>query len=62
MTIEASNLSTHPAEIARKSWTAPAIHVLDLHAAQGATAGPLCDKHGSLSGTLGNDRCNTATK
>ncbi len=43
----------------KQSWTAPVIQMLSIHAAEGANAGPLCDKHGSLSAQTGNDRCTT---
>ena len=33
----------------KKSWSAPAIQIIQLNVAEGAQAGPLCDKHGSLS-------------
>jgi hypothetical protein len=62
MTIEANVLPSNPAGIAKKFWTTPMMHVLDINAAQGADIGPLCDKHGSLSSTNGNDRCDPATK
>jgi hypothetical protein len=62
MTIEANVLSRNLAGIAKKPWIAPRIHVLDMNAAEGSTAGPLCDKHGSLSATMGNDNCDPSTK
>jgi hypothetical protein len=62
MTIEANVLPRDLAYIAKKLWIAPQIHVLDMNAAEGAAVGPLCDKHGSLSSTSGNDRCDPATK
>jgi hypothetical protein len=62
MTIEANVLPRNLAGIAKKIWTTPQIHVLDINAAAGATAGPLCDKHGSLSATMGNDHCDPSTK
>lgn len=34
----------------KPKWTTPAIQVLDINKAQGHHPGPLCDKHGSLSG------------
>jgi hypothetical protein len=46
----------------KKIWISPAIQVLDINQALGATAGPLCDKHGSLSATQGNDSCTTNPK
>jgi hypothetical protein len=57
MTIEATVLPEDVAGIAKKVWSAPRIQILDINAAEGASAGPLCDKHGSLSATEGNDRC-----
>jgi hypothetical protein len=62
MTIEATVLPYDLAGIAKKVWTPPQIHVLDINEAEGADSGPFCDKHGSLSATPGNDRCNAATK
>jgi hypothetical protein len=62
MMIEANVLSRNLAGNAKKPWIAPRIHVLDMNAAEGAVAGPLCDKHGSLSATSGNDFCDPSTK
>ena len=62
MTIEANVLSRNLAGTAKKLWMAPRIHVLDMNAAEGAAAGPLCDKYGSLSGSVGNDKCDPSTK
>ncbi len=62
MTIEATALPNNRTGIAKKVWTTPHIQVLDINAAEGATAGPLCDKQGSLSATGGNDRCDPSTK
>src|SRR5579871_5944728 len=33
----------------KKTWSTPTLIVLSIRSAQGSTAGPLCDKHGSLS-------------
>jgi hypothetical protein len=62
MTIEANVLPRNLAGIAKKVWTTPQIHVLDINAAAGSETGPLCDKHGSLSATSHNDRCDPITK
>jgi hypothetical protein len=62
MTIEANVLSSNLAGIAKKPWVAPRIHVLDMNAAAGASVGPLCDKYGSLSASMGNDHCDPSTK
>jgi hypothetical protein len=62
MTIESTVLPYDLAGIAKKVWTAPQIHVLDINEAEGANTGPMCDKHGSLSATSGNDRCDPSTK
>lgn len=37
------------AEPGKELWTTPKIQIVELSQAQGAQAGPLCDKHGSLS-------------
>jgi len=57
MTIEQNVLPKDVDRIVKKPWNAPRIQILDINAAEGATAGPLCDKHGSLSASTGNDRC-----
>jgi hypothetical protein len=62
MTIEATLLPQNLAGIAKRIWITPQIHALNINAAAGATPGPLCDKHGSLSATEGNDHCDVATK
>jgi hypothetical protein len=62
MTIKATVLPRTQAGIAKKVWIAPQIQALDLHSAEGAQPGPLCDKFGSLSAGIGNDRCDPATK
>jgi len=62
MTIEATALPYSKAGIAKKFWTTPNIHILEINTAEGATAGPLCDKFGSLSAGHGTDRCDPATK
>ena len=33
----------------KPSWSRPAMEIIRLNAAAGSKAGPLCDKHGSLS-------------
>lgn len=33
----------------KKIWTSPAIRTVEMKAAQGLSAGPKCDKYGSLS-------------
>lgn len=46
------NVSSTPqanAPTPKPVWTSPAITIIPLRAAAGAVAGPLCDKHGSLS-------------
>jgi hypothetical protein len=40
---------TEPTPSNRKTWTSPAIRVVELKAAQGLSAGSKCDKYGSLS-------------
>ena len=62
MTIEATVLPEDLAGIAKKVWSAPRIQILDINAAEGAAAGPLCDKFGSLSATSSHDYCDAATK
>ena len=62
MMIEKNVLSRSLAGTAKKPWIAPRIHVLDMNAAEGAAAGPLCDKHGSLSAGTGMDHCDPSTK
>lgn len=62
MTIEATVLPQNLAGIAKKVWIAPHIQALNLNEAEGAVSGPLCDKHGSLSATQGNDHCDVSTK
>jgi hypothetical protein len=57
MTTETHALPYKRAGIAKQVWIAPRIHVLSINAAEGAMAGPKCDKHGSLSATNGNDKC-----
>ena len=57
MTIEANVLPNMRAGTAKKVWVTPCIQVLNINAAEGSQIGPLCDKHGSLSATTGNDRC-----
>jgi hypothetical protein len=47
---------------AKRAWTAPRIHILTIDSAEGATIGPKCDKHGSLSATAGNDKCTSSEK
>lgn len=43
--------------IGKVGWTAPKLVVVELKSAAGARLGAHCDKFGSLSATLGNDRC-----
>ena len=62
MTMETKVLPYKRAGIAKQAWTAPRIHILTINAAEGAQVGPKCDKHGSLSATAGNDKCDPATK
>jgi hypothetical protein len=62
MMTEANVLPYKRAGIARQVWTAPRIQILDIRGAEGANTGPLCDKHGSLSATTGNDRCTSSEK
>jgi hypothetical protein len=33
----------------KKAWTEPKLEVLHINVAEGANAGPKCDKHGSVS-------------
>jgi hypothetical protein len=51
-----------PSELVKQRWTAPAIAMLSIYAAEGANAGPRCDKHGSLSAQTGNDSCSPSMK
>jgi len=62
MTIEASSPRSTQSRFAKKVWTSPYIQVLNINAAEGSVAGPLCDKFGSLSATSGHDRCDPSTK
>ncbi len=62
MTVEPTSLPTQQAGPTKMFWAAPTVQILDLYRAEGATAGPLCDKHGSLSATAGNDSCTGPTK
>jgi len=38
-----------PAQSNKKTWTSPAIRTVEMKSAQGSSAGPKCDKLGSLS-------------
>lgn len=48
--MEKHTSNTYKASSATRSvWTRPTITIIRLNEATGAVAGPLCDKHGSLS-------------
>jgi hypothetical protein len=60
--IETTSPPSTDSQFAKKVWISPYIHMLDINAAEGAAAGPLCDKFGSLSATSSHDYCDAATK
>jgi hypothetical protein len=62
MTIDTTSFSRMETQVAKKVWLSPQIQILNINSAEGAEAGPLCDKFGSLSATHGHDKCDPSTK